>query len=69
MRCRSHLVRKNSNERYNTIYALVKLIRNARIRETEDVPIVSAVKKINKEGMERNISLDEISSSMNMSKY
>ena len=69
MRCRSHLVRKNSNERYNTIYALVKLIRNARIYNAEDVPIVSAVKKIIKEGMERNISLDEISSSMNMSKY
>lgn len=59
----------NGDDRYNTIYALVKLIRNARIRETEDVPIVSTVKKIIKEGMERNISLDEISSSVNMSKY
>lgn len=62
-------LRNGVGDRYDTIYALVRLIRNASIYDAEDVPIVSAVKKIIKDGMERNITLDEIASSMNMSKY
>lgn len=62
-------LRNGIGDRYDTLYALVRLIRNASIYDAEDVPIVSAVKKIIKDGMERNITLDEIASSMNMSKY
>lgn len=62
-------LKNECSDKKGVIFELVKLIRGVTVKETEDIPIVSAVKKIIEKDISRNITLDEISESMNMSKY
>ena len=69
MDCLIDKLKNGCKNREQVIYELIKLIRGVNVKENEDIPIVSAVKKIIEKEMNRNITLDEISEAMNMSKY
>lgn len=62
-------LKTGSGSRYDIIYELVALIRGVNTENTKEIPVVSAIKRIIEKEMNRNITLDEISETMNMSKY
>lgn len=62
-------LRNGYGNRNDTIHELVKLIRSVNVENSKEIPIISTVKNIIEKEINRNITLDEISEAMNISKY
>lgn len=69
MDCLIDNLKNGCENREEVINELVRLISSVNTENNHDIPVVSVVKNIIEKEMNRNITLDEIAESINMSKY